>query len=300
MSSSPYFAAFALLINATVWGLSWRPFKALEQGGIHPLWTTFFIFSLAALVMLIHSGRYLRVWLGQPLPWILLLAAGLTNVCFNTAVALGDVVRVVLLFYVMPLWSALLARIILQERITLAAALKILLGLAGAMLVVQQGGERLPLPQSLPDWLALAGGFCFALNNVLLKKMQALPGAVCATAMLCGAALVSGLAAAGLSAGGLIRIPGAVSADQVWLLLSWSGLFLLGNMCLQFGASRLPPGATAMIMLSEVLIGTLSAWFMGVSLIRPQDWLGGALILAASAVSLWRPHKSGKAPIRLT
>ena len=37
---------------------------------------------------------------------LLLVAAGITNATFNWAIVVGDVVRVVLLFYLMPLCSA--------------------------------------------------------------------------------------------------------------------------------------------------------------------------------------------------
>jgi hypothetical protein len=54
--------------------------------------------------------------------WVLVLAAGTTNATFNWAVTIGDVVRVVLLFYLMPLWAVLLARLLLKERLTRAGA----------------------------------------------------------------------------------------------------------------------------------------------------------------------------------
>jgi drug/metabolite transporter (DMT)-like permease len=41
--------------------------------------------------------------------WALLAAAGLANAGINWAVTVGDVVRVVLLFYLMPAWVVLLA-----------------------------------------------------------------------------------------------------------------------------------------------------------------------------------------------
>jgi len=41
------------------------------------------------------------------------------------------VVRVVLLFYLMPLWAVLLARLLLHERLTPLASLRVLLALAG-------------------------------------------------------------------------------------------------------------------------------------------------------------------------
>ncbi len=48
--------------------------------------------------------------------WWLLLAAGLANVGFNWAVTVGDVVRAVLLFYLMPAWVVLLAWPLLGEK----------------------------------------------------------------------------------------------------------------------------------------------------------------------------------------
>lgn len=45
------------------------------------------------------------------------------------------------------------------------------MGLAGAMLVLYQPAIGLPLPVSLADWAALAGGASFALNNIMLRKL---------------------------------------------------------------------------------------------------------------------------------
>ena len=59
-------------------------------------------------------GQLLRT----PALWVLVLAAGTTNATFNWGVTIGDVVRVVLLFYLMPLWAVLLARLLLGEPLT--------------------------------------------------------------------------------------------------------------------------------------------------------------------------------------
>jgi drug/metabolite transporter (DMT)-like permease len=72
-------------------------------------------------------------------------------------VTIGDVVRVVLLFYLMPLWTVLLARLLLGERITGAALMRVALALVGvAWCCGRQAG--LALPRALPDWLALMAG----------------------------------------------------------------------------------------------------------------------------------------------
>ena len=91
----------ALLLNAFIWGLSWWPFRQLQQIGLHPLWATSLLFTVALAGLLALRPNAWKA-LRQPGLWWLLVATGLTNVCFNWAVAIGDVVRVVLLFYLMP------------------------------------------------------------------------------------------------------------------------------------------------------------------------------------------------------
>ena len=103
-------AVAALLLNAFTWGVSWWPFRTLQALGVHPLC------GPPADVPAGHTGPAVG---GAPgalrkagIPatggcccW----PSGLTNVCFNWAVAVGDVVRVVLLFYLMPAWVVVLA-----------------------------------------------------------------------------------------------------------------------------------------------------------------------------------------------
>src|SRR6185437_11893834 len=101
--------ALALLLNAFVWGVSWWPFRQLQAHGLHPLWATALVYLISmALLLALRPGAW-RGFAQQPLLWGLMAAAGMTNVGFNWAVTVGDVVRVVLLFYLMPAWTVLLA-----------------------------------------------------------------------------------------------------------------------------------------------------------------------------------------------
>ena len=111
-------AALALVFNALVWGTSWWPFRWLQAAGLHPLWATALIYTLASTVIVAVRPRALGQVLRTPALWVLVAAAGTTNAAFNWGVVIGDVVRVVLLFYLMPLWTVLLARLLLGERFT--------------------------------------------------------------------------------------------------------------------------------------------------------------------------------------
>jgi hypothetical protein len=86
--------------------------------------------------LLLARPQALRTALQHPALWLLALSSGLTNVAFNWAVTVGDVVRVVLLFYLMPAWSVLLAWRVLGERPTRMALVRLLLAFAGVALVL--------------------------------------------------------------------------------------------------------------------------------------------------------------------
>src|SRR5450830_1271081 len=100
--------ALALIFNSFVWGVSWFPFRHIERHGLHPVGATSLNYQAIALAMGLLRRHAWRGFAAYPMLVLLGLAAGLTNVGFNWAVTQGDVVRVVLLFYLMPLWSVLL------------------------------------------------------------------------------------------------------------------------------------------------------------------------------------------------
>lgn len=282
----------ALAFNALAWGLAWWPLRQLHALGLHPLWATVLIYLLpVALISLWRPAAWLQL-LRNPVLWVLVLAAGTTNAAFNWAVTLGDVVRVVLLFYLMPLWAVLLARPLLGERITPRALLQVGLALAGAALVLVSGkagdgaataGLGLPLPRDLAEWLGVLGGLTFALNNVMLRRESARPPESKALAMFLGGALVS--AALALALRDSVPLPPPLAAPWLALALAMGLWFLAGNLALQFGAGRLPAGVTAVVMVSEVLFAAASAVLLGAGTLSLPLLLGGALIIGAALLS---------------
>lgn len=280
-------AALALTFNAFTWGVSWWPFRWLEARGLHALWATALIYGLAVGVILVARPGALAHLLRTPRLWALVLAAGTTNASFNWAVTIGDVVRVVLLFYLMPLWAVLLARLLLHERLTPMAGVRVALALAGAMVVLWPAeGAGWPLPHRLAEWLGVLGGFSFALNNVLLRREAAQPESARALAMFIGGAGVSAVLA--LALGGSVPPPPMPTLDWALPALGLAAAFLAGNLALQYGAARLPAHTTAVIMLTEVLFASVSAVALGAGTVTPALAAGGALIVGAALLAAWR------------
>jgi drug/metabolite transporter (DMT)-like permease len=274
-----------LLLNALVWGLSWWPLREMQALGLHPLWSSGLIFGLALLVLSFWKPAAWRQLLNTPALWTLMIAAGLTNVGFNWAVATGDVVRVVLLFYVMPAWSIPIAWWVLGERPTRGALWRLALALVGVALVLKTPDTAWPWPESASDYLALMGGASFAWTSALLRRHHDTPSGARMIAMFAGGSALSlGLAVVWVGLGHTHLPP-----DLSWwpYALGLGLTFLASNLALQYGAARLSAHTTALVMLSEVVFAAISSVALGVSELSARTLIGGGLIVLAAALSAW-------------
>ena len=290
----PSLAVMALVLNALVWGISWWPLRELQTHGLHPLWSTVLIYLLAAIGVLVWKPQSWRGVLQHRGLLLLLVASGLTNVGFNWAVTVGDVVRVVLLFYLMPAWSVLIAWVLLNEKPSTGSLLRLSLALAGVVIVLKSPGSPWPVPASIADWLALMGGLCFALTNVLLRKHGQTPAESRMLAMFGGGAIMASVAAwAGMSAQ-IVPAP-AFAVAGVPAALGLCLAFLLGNMALQYGAARLAASTTALVMLTEILFASASSAWLDAAEFSTRTLAGGSLIVLAALLAALAPEAPAKA-----
>lgn len=278
-------AALGLIGNALAWGVSWWPFRQLQGLGVHPLWSTALVYLVALLCLTLVQPAAWRAFRQFPALWVLLVAAGLTNVGFNWALTVGDVVRVVLLFYLMPAWVVVLAWPILGEKPTAASLGRLALALIGVLVVLKTPQSPWPWPHTAVDALALMGGFSFALTNVMLRKLNQLPASVGMLAMFCGGALMATLVALLGREQGLVDALPPVNATWLAWVGGMSLLFLAGNFGLQYGAARLSASVGSIIMLSEVVFASTSAVLLGAGTMTPRILIGGACILLAALLS---------------
>ena len=283
-------AVGALVLNALVWGVSWWPFRQLQGHGLHPLWATALMYLMIVAGVLAVNFKAWRGFLASPQLWLLGAAAGLTNVGFNWAVTVGDVVRVVLLFYLMPAWSVLVAWGMLGERPTRASLVRLSLAMAGVLIVLKTPDSPWPFPQGGADWLALMGGLSFAITNALLRKQSHIPSGARMLAMFAGGALLAtAVALLGLSWGKL-PIPSLQSTG--WIIFFFLTVaFVTSNAALQYGAARLPASTTSVVMLTEILFASASAALLGAADFSPRIVWGGSLILLAALLAALAHHK---------
>ena len=281
-------AVGALVLNALVWGVSWWPFRQLQGHGLHPLWATALMYLMIVAGLLAVQFKAWRGLAAHPQLWLLGLVAGLTNIGFNWAVTVGDVVRVVLLFYLMPAWSVLVAWLVLGEKPTTASLLRLALAMTGVLVVLKTPDSPWPVPQGAADWLAIAGGFSFAVTNSMLRKCGNTPGSARMLAMFGGSGLLALMAALLGMQWQLVPAP-ALQAAGIPVLLGLTLAFAVSNAALQYGAARLAAGTTAIVMLTEILFASVSSAALGAAEFTPHIFLGGSLIVLAAVLAAMAP-----------
>ena len=141
-----------------MWGLFWMPLRALGEHGIDLAWSTIIFFGIPfVLVLPLAIWRWRSILAGGP--WLLLLGfiPALSMVLYSVSVLYTDVIRATLMFYIMPVWSVLMARYFLKEPITPARWLAIAIAAVG-MLVIFRAEQGIPLPRNVGDVIAIAAG----------------------------------------------------------------------------------------------------------------------------------------------
>lgn len=274
----------SLLFAATFWGFIWYPLRALDQAGIAGLWQLSVSFGSALLLFLIAARPSLEgVSRSAGGLLVLALASGWTNIAFALAMIDGSVMRVLILFYLSPVWATLLGRLILGERIGTFALFVVPIGLVGGTLMLwgPQVGWLWPLAEV--DWLALSSGITFALANVMARRMSGVGVAQKSVASWSGVVLLALTAIVLLE----LPLPGTVPA-------AWGGAVLLGvfgfigaTLAALYGVSRLPIQRASVIMLFEIPVGGLSAWLIAGESLLWREWLGGILIVTAGLIAVW-------------
>jgi drug/metabolite transporter (DMT)-like permease len=273
-----------LLTGALVWGLIWYPYRALQAGGVGGALASFLTYFVALLPgLFLFRSRRAQLRKAPGLLVAMALAAGFCNLGYVLAMIHGEVVRVMLLFYLAPLWTVIFSRLLLGERAGAVGYLVIALSLAGAIVMLWHPGGRWPLPYNAAEWLGLGSGLSFALANVLSRKASGIDEAVKSTSVWAGVALVA-LPVAILTEHPL-RALAAMDA-QTWLLVGMVALILFCvNLVVQFGLARTTANRAIVLMLSELIFAAASSYFLAFEQIGWRDWLGGAMLVVAALCS---------------
>ena len=273
-----------LLAGASLWGVVWYPYRLLDQAGIDGIWSTLFTYGLALVVGVCAFPRHAAVLKRiPPLALLMGIAIGWSNLAYVLGVLEGEVMRVLLLFYLAPLWTVPIARIVLGEKLDRTGLAVMALALSGAMAMLWHPERGFPWPASRAEWLGLAAGLLFALGNVLVRRLASMTDAAKSIVIWAGVTLAA-----------FVHLPGSkIGAERAWTLafenaplVACIGLALLVmSLALQYGLSRLEANRAIVILLFELVVAALASYWLAGETLRLQDWIGGALIVLASLAS---------------
>ncbi len=286
--ASSLLPVLSLLIAASLWGLFWYPLRLLEQHGMPEIWATLAAYvSVTLLGVFIYRTRL--SWFGRHPSRLLLLAllSGWCNVSFILAVVEGPLVRVILLFYLSPVWALILGRLFLGERPGRSSLLVFLFALTGAIIMLWDPGVGSPWPLSLNDWLAISSGLAFAAANVTVRALESVPVAVKTLASWGGAVAVSLIVILVLS----LPLPSVTAGP--WLASVLLGIGGIGVMTLAvvYGVSHVPVHRSAVLLLFEIVVVAVSGQLLSDEPLIPREVIGGSLIVLASLAEAWLQMK---------
>lgn len=280
------FPITALLGGAAIWGLLWYPYRLLEQAEISgsiATAITYFIALLLGLAVFRNNLRGTQIFGDKPqlLLWIG-VCAGWTNLAYVLGVVHGEIMRVLLLFYLAPLWTILFARLLLNEKLSLHGYLVIALSLAGAVTMLGRAERGFSLPSSYGDWMGLSAGFMFALSNVLSRKDQYHNIQLKSLAVWMGVTLVGFIYSLFLHD---LSLLGNISGNSYMLLLGL-GIVVFGlSVMVQYGLTHVPANQAIVIMLFELVVAAGAAYLLTDEAMTSREWIGGAMIVSASLFS---------------
>lgn len=240
------------------------------------------IYSVPALL-----GSFLLVTrrkeiLSQP-GWLVIIALGNAwcNVAFILAVLDGNVMRVLLLFYLSPLWATLLAWLILKEHMSRLAVLTLIIAMTGAIVMLWNPAIGRPWLSDRADWLAISSGMAFALANVSVRGTQTVSIPVKNLFSWIGVSL---LAIVWIGVSGE-PVPEASQHVILWTLLLGPLVVFVMTFTVQYGVTKLPIYRSAVILLFELVAGAVSSQLLTNEVMKLNEWIGGGFIVLAAYLS---------------
>jgi drug/metabolite transporter (DMT)-like permease len=274
-------ASLAVAYSGIAWGLYWIPLRYMDGKGVTDAWATVLFYGIPLVLfipwMVKNRRRILR---GGWSLHLIGIVTGSSLVFYSDAMLYTEVVRGVVLYYLTPVWSLILARIVLGEAITAARKVAIVLGIAG-MLVMFGIDLGFPWPKYPGDWMALAGGLGWAVAAVLLRKDDGSRSMeICSLYFFYGVIAAIILALSPLA--GDIPVP---DLDAIVDILPWSIpialLAIPGAYAAFWGAPHLNPGVVGFLMMTEISVAAVTAAIWAGEPFAAREIIGIVLITLA-------------------
>lgn len=290
-------AIFAGLYAGLCFGIFWLPLRMLEDAGLQAPWALAVFMVIPAVLCLPLAWRLRLDYVRGGRALIGGVLAGTAYALYAASLLYTEVVRAVLLFYLMPIWGFALGWLIIGDRITWYRWAAIGLGAIG-MLVIFVDDTGLPLPRNIGDWFGLVSGMFWAVGCMLiLNESRVRPAVHGVNFFLVGAVLAIGVALWSTRQGGATVPEGEVLRGAlVWFLPVAVLLILPAGFATVFAPTRLNPGVVGLLFMTEIAVAAVSAAIWSGERFGLREMIGLPLILSAGlvepAVMSWRDRRA--------
>ena len=290
--STQTWAKLASLYAGLAYGLYWIPLRALEDAGL-PEVLPALMFNLGGLI----AWRW-RNFVTAPLSFhVTGVFLGLSIVTYTNAFLYTEVVHVLILFYLTPIWGFLLARVVLGELITPIRGLSILLGIGG-MLTIFGIDSGIPLPSNVGDWLALVGGILWAIASLRMLMGEQSPVDYALWFFLWNGIAAIAVTLFFFGHGGA-ELPELATFTGVlpWLIPLALVLIIPAGFAVIYGPTQLNPGIAGILFMVEIGVGTITASIMTDEPFGWRELLGVLMITSAALIEPLRDlyqHRRGR------
>lgn len=273
-----------VLSGALVWGLVWYPYRVLQEAGVSGALATgltygfAMLFGIFVLPRLWRERATLNGW-----AWLLVFSVGWANLGYVLGMLHGEVMRVLLLFYLAPVWTILFSYWLLGERLDRYGYAVVTVSLSGALIMLWKPELGVPFPQNVSEWLGLSAGMGFALSNVVSRRSTHMSVEVKSFSLWLGTLLltVPFLLWQGGTIDQLLRIDTAN-----WFFLALVGLVLCAtSFAMQYGVTHLAANRAAVLLLFELVVAAAASWLLANESMGMREWIGAVLIVSASLLS---------------
>ena len=276
-----------IVVSSCAWGLYWLPLRSIEQSGIVGSWSIVLVNACPLLILVPLIFFNLDKLKKYPKP---IFFAGIMIGAAFTFYANGlvetSVIRATLLFYLSPIWSTIIGIIWLNERLTIARVISIIVALIGIIFLLYDFRDQETVILNFGDFSSILSGLFWALGASILKKWSNLPIIPLTAIVYFSTTSLSILLAILVYKAPIPSL--ALIGQNFPIAFIWSVIVLLPSFCIIFRISQiLFPGRVGILMMSEVAVAVISA-----KILLPEEqmvilqWIGASAILLAGVVEI--------------
>ena len=285
-------ASIYLILGGCMWGIYWIPLLYLESLGITGSIAGILLYAFCLVFLIPAIWRYRHLMISH---WrSLLLSGALAGTAFSfytTSLFHTDVIRSILLFYITPVWGTLIGIFVLGERLTLSRIMVILIAFAGLYVILGADGG-LPIPRNLGDGFALLSGILWALGSLGLMRTKTVPVYPQIIAFLVGSIIVAFLTLFMIEDLSHITAPNLNWAVISGFLVLFT-IYAIPMFWLTIAPSRvLSPARVGILLMSEVVIGAISAALLSGQPFGMTEFMGTVLIITAALIEVQSHRQS--------